>query len=100
VVQTSPVARLAWRTAASLRVSHDAVAAFHKKPHSDNAWIHGGFFLLLPKVVGHIAGGDTLWEMERLASEREPHFRRCYMLAAGNRWIPSAQLEAVAWSMR
>ena len=33
-----------------------------------------------------------LWEMERLASERESHFRRCYMLAAGNRWIPWADM--------
>lgn len=44
---------------------------FKEKPHGDNAWINGGFFVLEPAVLETISGDDTVWErepMERLAS--------------------------------
>jgi glucose-1-phosphate cytidylyltransferase len=45
----------------------DAVTRFVEKPGGDNAgYINGGFFVLSPKVLGHIAGDQTPWESEPL----------------------------------
>lgn len=52
---------------------HDhMVSSFQEKPHGDGAWINGGFFVLSPKVLDHVAGDETFWEkepVERLSHE-------------------------------
>ena len=40
----------------------NSVQAFQEKPPGDGAWINGGFFILLPKVLDYIAGDLTPWE--------------------------------------
>lgn len=50
----------------------DSVHGFIEKPRGDGSWISGGFFVLSPKVIDHIAGDGTSWELEpmaRLAAE-------------------------------
>ena len=48
------------------------VARFAEKPAGDGGYINGGFFVLKKKVLGRIAGDETLWEsapLEGLASD-------------------------------
>ena len=50
----------------------DRVAAFEEKPQTEGGLINGGFFVLDPSVIDHIAGDDTTWErepLERLCAE-------------------------------
>lgn len=56
----------------ALGLDGNLVRSFQEKPHGDNAWINGGFFVLSPKVIDYIEGDQTTWErepMERLARE-------------------------------
>ena len=58
----------------SINLDGDTVAGFQEKPQGDGAWINGGFFVLNPKVIEHIADDTTVWErepMERLAAKGE-----------------------------
>ena len=85
----------------ALNLEGPLVTSFQEKPRGDGGWINGGFFVLSPSVVDHIAGDDTIWErepMERLARERSlaAYFHRGF-------WQPmdtlreKQQLEA-AWA--
>lgn len=50
----------------------DLVTRFHEKPENEMGYINGGFFVLEPSVIDHIAGDSTTWErepLERLAQE-------------------------------
>ena len=50
------------------------VARFLEKPAGDGAWINGGFFVLVARVLDHIDGDATDWERhrcERLAADGE-----------------------------
>ena len=54
----------------ALDLQHNRITAFKEKPEGDGGWINGGYFVLSPKVIAHIAGDDTTWErepMERIA---------------------------------
>jgi len=45
-----------------------------EKPHSENGWINGGFFVLSPKVINYIEGDSDSFEggpVIKLASEGE-----------------------------
>jgi glucose-1-phosphate cytidylyltransferase len=56
----------------ALEVHEDRIAGFQEKPHGDEGWINGGFFVLSPDVGDYIAGDATVWErepMERLARD-------------------------------
>ncbi len=58
----------------ALNIEQQSIVGFEEKPHGDNSWINGGFFVLSPKVVDYIEGDDTTWErgpMEKLAREGE-----------------------------
>ena len=47
---------------------HDGqVRSFKEKPKGDGAMINGGFFVLTPQVLDHIAGDHIMWEQEPLA---------------------------------
>jgi glucose-1-phosphate cytidylyltransferase len=52
----------------SLRQGSDQIEHFREKPKGDGAWINGGFFVLDPRVIGHIEGDSTVWEQGPLAS--------------------------------
>ncbi len=56
----------------SLEISAQQITHFVEKPHGDNAWINGGFFVLSPKILSYIDGPATVWEnqpLQRLARE-------------------------------
>jgi glucose-1-phosphate cytidylyltransferase len=51
----------------ALDIEHgDTVRGFQEKPHGDEGWINGGFFVLEPDAVDTIAGDETVWEREPL----------------------------------
>lgn len=49
-----------------LTAEHDAVTSFSEKPQIETGWINGGFFVLEPGVLDHIAGDETKFEREPL----------------------------------
>ncbi len=54
----------------ALELHGDRITGFQEKPHGDEGWINGGFFVLSPQVGEYIEGDETIWErepMERLA---------------------------------
>lgn len=53
------------RYGALQRTGHQ-VMGFTEKPRGDGGWINGGFFVLSPQVLPHIAGDATSWEAEPL----------------------------------
>jgi glucose-1-phosphate cytidylyltransferase len=56
----------------ALEFNGPKVAKFMEKPKGDGAMINGGFFVLSPKVLEHIAGDETIWErgpLETLAAD-------------------------------
>jgi len=50
----------------ALNIDGNAVYSFQEKPAGDGAWINGGFFVLEPAALDHIAGDATIWENEPL----------------------------------
>lgn len=50
----------------ALELRGDEVVAFAEKPHGDNAWINGGYFVLEPSVLDLVSGDATIWENEPL----------------------------------
>jgi len=45
-------------------LNNDMVAGFSEKKVTQSGHINGGFFVLSPKVIDHIAGDETVWEQE------------------------------------
>jgi glucose-1-phosphate cytidylyltransferase len=56
-----------------LEISNDfKIHSFKEKPHSEEALINGGFFVLSPKVLDLIDSDETIWErapLEKLSAE-------------------------------
>jgi glucose-1-phosphate cytidylyltransferase len=52
----------------ALDIDDQKVSRFLEKPPGDNTVINGGFFVLQPSVLEHIAGDKTAWETEPLES--------------------------------
>jgi glucose-1-phosphate cytidylyltransferase len=55
----------------ALGIDDDAEAAvrtFQEKPVGDGSWVNGGFFVLEPSVMDHIAGDGTAFEREPVES--------------------------------
>ncbi len=50
----------------ALDIRDGQVRSFKEKPQGDGAMINGGFFVLNPGVLDHIAGDHVLWEQEPL----------------------------------
>ena len=63
VTSTQPPGRFG-----ALKLEGDRIAGFQEKPQGDGGWINGGFFVLSPKVLDHIAGDATVWEREPMES--------------------------------
>jgi glucose-1-phosphate cytidylyltransferase len=52
----------------------DQVMSFQEKPHGEEGWINGGFYVLQNKAIDYVDGDDTAWEkgpVERLTKERQ-----------------------------
>ena len=47
-----------------LDVENNRITGFREKPEGGSAWINGGFFVLLPKVIELISGYSTVWERD------------------------------------
>jgi glucose-1-phosphate cytidylyltransferase len=48
------------------------ITSFKEKPQGDGSWINGGFFVVDPKAIDYITGGDpTVWEREPLSKLAE-----------------------------
>jgi glucose-1-phosphate cytidylyltransferase len=57
-----------------LEFDHDRIVAFREKPHGDEGWINGGFYVLDRKTLEYIKGDETVWEkepLERLTKENQ-----------------------------
>ena len=63
VTSTQPPGRFG-----ALKLEGDRIAGFQEKPQGDGGWINGGFFVLSPKVLDHIADDATVWEREPMES--------------------------------
>ncbi|MFJ3157097.1 glucose-1-phosphate cytidylyltransferase [Pseudomonas protegens] len=58
----------------ALNINDHHVESFREKPHGDDSWINGGYFVLKPEVIDLIKADDTIWErepLEALARDRE-----------------------------
>jgi glucose-1-phosphate cytidylyltransferase len=67
VTAVRPLARFG-----ALVIEDHKVMRFEEKPAAEGGLINGGFFVLSPKVIDHIAGDASIWErepMERLAAD-------------------------------
>lgn len=51
-----------------LQIEAGMVRKFQEKPKGDGSWINGGFFILEPSVMDHIADDTTFWEREPMES--------------------------------
>jgi glucose-1-phosphate cytidylyltransferase len=47
-------------------LADDRVIGFTEKPRGDGGFVNGGFFVLSPKALDHVAGDNTYWEREPL----------------------------------
>jgi glucose-1-phosphate cytidylyltransferase len=59
-----------------LEMNGDQVLSFAEKPHDEQGWINGGFFVLNRKALDYLDGDDTIWErepLEGLAADGELH---------------------------
>lgn len=52
----------------ALSLDHGKVTAFEEKPHGDEGWINGGYFVLSPGAMDYIAGDEVFWEKEPMQS--------------------------------
>jgi glucose-1-phosphate cytidylyltransferase len=50
----------------ALNINNHFVESFREKPHGDDSWINGGYFVLKPEVIDLIAEDETIWEREPL----------------------------------
>ncbi len=44
--------------------NHDHIVDFKEKPHGEEGWINGGFYVLEPKAIEYIKGDETVWERD------------------------------------
>jgi glucose-1-phosphate cytidylyltransferase len=57
-----------------MEFNQDRIVAFQEKPHGDEGWISGGFYVLDRKVIDYVNGDETAWEkepIERLTKEHQ-----------------------------
>jgi len=52
----------------------EEIVDFKEKPHGEEGWINGGFYVLQREAINYIEGDDTIWErkaIELLTRERQ-----------------------------
>ncbi len=47
-----------------LLYEQDRITEFREKPHGEEGWINGGFYVLQTDAIDYIDGDDTAWERE------------------------------------
>ena len=47
-----------------LKIENEKVVDFQEKPHMEEEWVNGGFFVLNPEVFDYIKDDSTVWEKE------------------------------------
>ena len=62
----------------ALEMDGSAVTGFIEKPRGDGGWINGGFFVLSPACLHHIAGDHSIWEVEPLTQLAHSNQLRAY----------------------
>jgi glucose-1-phosphate cytidylyltransferase len=58
----------------SVDIEGQRIKRFEEKPQGDGSWINGGYFVLSPYAIDHIANESTMWEkepLEQLAVDRQ-----------------------------
>ena len=50
----------------ALDITDQRITRFEEKPHGDDAWVNGGYFVLQPQVLELIEGDASVWEREPL----------------------------------
>lgn len=59
VTATRPIPRFG-----IMHLDGDKVSRYDEKPHGEQDWVNGGFFVLSPKIGEFIDGDETYWEQE------------------------------------
>jgi glucose-1-phosphate cytidylyltransferase len=57
-----------------IKINNNLVKEFLEKPHGDNSWVNGGFFILNKKIFKYIKKNNCVWErepLENLAKDNE-----------------------------
>ena len=57
-----------------LEYDQDLITGFKEKPHGEEGWINGGFYVLQREAIDYIAGDETIWErepIERLTNDHQ-----------------------------
>ena len=47
-----------------LLYEHDRIAEFKEKPHGEEGWINGGFYVLQKAAIDYVDGDEMAWERE------------------------------------
>jgi glucose-1-phosphate cytidylyltransferase len=58
----------------AIKINNNLVKEFLEKPHGDNNWVNGGFFILNKKIFKYIKKNNCAWErepLENLAKDNE-----------------------------
>ena len=70
----------------ALNINDHYVESFREKPHGDDSWINGGYFVLKPEVIDLIEADDTIWEREPLEALASQHQLKAF--EHGGFWQP------------
>jgi glucose-1-phosphate cytidylyltransferase len=62
----------------AMELEGERVRGFEEKPDGDGAWVNGGFFVLSPRAVDHVAGDASAWEDEPLQELADAGDLRAY----------------------
>lgn len=62
-----------------INLDGDRIVSFREKPENRSDWVSGGFFMLSPKVIDHIAGDATIWEHGPMSELVERDEMRAYV---------------------
>ena len=56
-----------------LLYEHDQISEFKEKPHGEDGWINGGFYVLQTKALDYIEGDEMVWEREPIERLTKDH---------------------------
>jgi glucose-1-phosphate cytidylyltransferase len=56
----------------------DRVREFEEKPHGEDGWMNGGFFVLSPEVGRYLQDDETVWEQQPMRSLAREGELACY----------------------
>jgi len=56
-----------------LEYDQDLITGFKEKPHGEEGWINGGFYVLQREAIDYVAGDETIWEREPIERLTQDH---------------------------